>query len=502
MAFNPINLTNKKKSVGQGLQRTDAFPIDIWQLWDNVEGSDLIFVDPTDSDNKIRYTTADELAKEVAKNAVAYVGFPFSVVDSTGTPHYYIVSGTNGEGEERTILKIPTSEDVSSIASDNYLPLSGGNMNNDAKVVIPNTISSEYSGTIPEAISGEAILNGTGYAVCATVDPAIVSARQVGTFISKVEPDGLKIYRRCKFANSNEYNGVKFATEVKNDALPRLYIEGTYAVCANSTGNQYRHNGYRLYFPCEIGKSPDINVSPSSSTAIIATLDDINAVSADLVDAFNGGVKYQTNVKVEPGTTGAYIKITGLNENNFPIIQGYMYSIESGAIEINGQTHTSGDYFIKKAGEDLVSAENNEYPSDSFTWLNAQDSNDAKLDKENTFTEVNTFEDNIVIGNNYQSNIIGKGWFNVGAVGGSLNLSSDTDEIYFRFPEAGETSSRTITLTPRDGISSDTIALISDIPTLSSIPELPETDYTIKDIHDKLNEIIRAINNSLLIKGE
>lgn len=86
------DLTNKMKSVGKGLQRTSAFPIDKWQLWDSFNDSNtkLIYVDPT-TNTSTECDTPDELANLVAQSIIAYPGFTFSVVDTDRTSHNYTV---------------------------------------------------------------------------------------------------------------------------------------------------------------------------------------------------------------------------------------------------------------------------------------------------------------------------------------------------------------------------------------------------------------------------
>ena len=86
------DLTNKMKSVGKGLQRTSAFPIDKWQLWDSFNDSNtkLIYVDPT-TNTSTECDTPDELANLVAQSIIAYPGFTFSVVDTNRTSHNYTV---------------------------------------------------------------------------------------------------------------------------------------------------------------------------------------------------------------------------------------------------------------------------------------------------------------------------------------------------------------------------------------------------------------------------
>lgn len=86
------DLTNKMKSVGKGLQRTSAFPVDKWQLWDSFNDSNtkLIYVDPT-TNTSTECDTPDELANLVAQSIIAYPGFTFSVVDTNRTSHNYVV---------------------------------------------------------------------------------------------------------------------------------------------------------------------------------------------------------------------------------------------------------------------------------------------------------------------------------------------------------------------------------------------------------------------------
>lgn len=126
-----LDLTNKTKSVGQGLQRTSAFPVDVWQLWDKVSAivssnvssgvssdvsSDvpitaLVFTNPVD--NSISYfTSPTELATAVAQNAIAYTGFTFSVVDENNVPHLYIVSGDNSEPSTRYPIEMADKDYV------------------------------------------------------------------------------------------------------------------------------------------------------------------------------------------------------------------------------------------------------------------------------------------------------------------------------------------------------------------------------------------------------
>jgi hypothetical protein len=86
------DLTNKMKSVGKGLQRTSAFPIDKWQLWDSFNDSKtkLVYVDPT-TNTSTECDSPGDLAQLVANSAVSYPGFTFNVVDINNDSYSYII---------------------------------------------------------------------------------------------------------------------------------------------------------------------------------------------------------------------------------------------------------------------------------------------------------------------------------------------------------------------------------------------------------------------------
>ena len=95
-----------------------------------------------------------------------------------------------------------------------------------------------------------------------------------------------------------------------------------------------------------------------------------------------GGVVYKGGAT--PSVSGTNITLTGAAT---PIKTGYMYSITSGSITVNDVVYTTGDYIIYKGTESASTT----VPQSDVVFINAQDTDVAKLGADNEFTGSNTF---------------------------------------------------------------------------------------------------------------
>lgn len=176
------NLTNKMQSVGKGLQRTSAFPIDKWQLWDsyNPQNGTLIFTDPS-SGNITECETPDELAQLVAKSIVAYPGFTFSVVDINRITYTYKVDNNNS-------VKLVSTSDIDTLVegfkSEGFkTPYNGEN----AAILYPRYNQNWQTGTAAGLIYGQflslhtytSVENTTGSAASTEISSSILNTNEL-----------------------------------------------------------------------------------------------------------------------------------------------------------------------------------------------------------------------------------------------------------------------------------------------------------------------------------
>lgn len=138
-----------------------------------------------------------------------------------------------------------------------------------------------------------------------------------------------------------------------------------------------------------------ISETLSNATDSVPTTSTVNTAVTNLTTAINnlksevaGGVIYKGGVTASISENN--ITLAGAN---IPIRTGYMYSITSGSIVVDEVTYTVGDYIIYKGATE---SQSEVVSKDNLTFINAQDSDVAKLGAQNEFTATNNYFDGIV----------------------------------------------------------------------------------------------------------
>lgn len=139
------DLTNKMKSVGKGLQRTSAFPIDKWQLWDSFNDSKtkLVYVDPA-TNTSTECDSPGDLAQLVANSTVAYPGFTFNVVDINNYSYSYIVKQSKKYS--------PTDGNINRYVTTNIAVLIPNSINVEIDNINTNSIIKDTTNNIDSQI--------------------------------------------------------------------------------------------------------------------------------------------------------------------------------------------------------------------------------------------------------------------------------------------------------------------------------------------------------------
>ena len=194
----------------------------------------------------------------------------------------------------------------------------------------------------------------------------------------------------------------------------------------------------------------------SNDNTLVPTAGAVNTAIEQVKTEMAGGVIYKSGV-ANPTVSESNVVLTGVQT---PIRTGYMYSITSGSIVVDGITYSVGDYIIYKG---VSEAPTTTVPASDLTFINAVGSDVVKLNVENT--------GDIDINGDIQAgsiHITGTGEIDDLRVSNRLYIDSNNDNVNLG---AGDNNSLIIYGQSEVNIpttKSGTVALTSDIKTYTA----------------------------------
>lgn len=239
-----------------------------------------------------------------------------------------------------------------------------------------------------------------------------------------------------------------------------------------------------------------ISETLSNATDSVPTTSTVNTAVTNLTTAINnlksevaGGVIYKGGVTASISENN--ITLAGAN---IPIKTGHMYSITSGSIVVDGITYTVGDYIIYKGATE---SQTEVVSKDNLTFINAQDSDVAKLGAQNEFTATNNYFDGIVA--NYIRLPTYDGSINL-TKSGTIAINGDAFEVNNSVETKIDSGivtidASSIIFTTKPNINGNAVATESQLPKLPEGTKQLPTDgtWTMTQVVTLLNQIAAAL---------